>query len=645
MKNKKTIYQTKFNSKKIINFFYEKGQNITYLIPYYQREFCWNKDDLEIFLLQIENSIKKNENSYFFGFIIFQDLENNKKNMRIIDGQQRMIVFSLFMICFYFFLKEKNNDKNQSKIENIEKYIFNEKNSLNKLTLKFDIFHKDRQEYTKITKLISKNEEWDKDSIDKWIIKNNKTNKTQIFKRFKFIWDFFKKRLNKDEELEKYFNFFEKIEIYPIDIGESSYNSKIIFESLNSTGKPLNLVQLIKNYIFIGFDEKPSEIIEDIQNWEKNLNLLSKPKISKPFEEFFNVYVHILQNKKIKLTKNKALYWNFRQIFPEFFNKETNQNKEIVQSLSKNISIFCCLFSLKNKKEDFDLKTFYEDNLRKNADILCLISLKAGFFHLKAFGWEFKILLHFFSLLSYQKIIKSKTYIECITALSALELFLRIIKGKIGHLSPIYISFIQKIILEINEKNFSENIKNILLFKTNLKNLDDLFYKEIKNFLRRTLEKENIFFEKYKDDKGLSELIKTNLNNKTSTDFRNLNKSILEFLLAFSEDIEFKKTKFDLEHIRPKSYDKNKKALKVSYELGNLILLEEHINKSVGDLSFFKKTKQYEESKNTDVQNFLNNNGKKQEWNSDSIESRTKEKLSEFTKIIEKLFKKWLKKT
>ncbi|WHP39295.1 MAG: DUF262 domain-containing protein [Mollicutes bacterium] len=110
-----------------------------------------------MFLFQLKNSLEKAEESYFLGLILFQDLESNKiKNkFQIIDGQQRLVVFSLFMICFYLFFKEqKDTDESKTNMEYIQNCIFNSDLS-KKLILKFNDFHEDGDTYKDITDFIS----------------------------------------------------------------------------------------------------------------------------------------------------------------------------------------------------------------------------------------------------------------------------------------------------------------------------------------------------------------------------------------------------------------------------------------------------------------------------------------------------------
>ena len=75
----------------------------TYLIPRYQREYSWNSKELIDFwndilgqLTEQEGDIKTSE--YFFGTIILiGDMIQPNKPIEIVDGQQRMTTFTIFL--------------------------------------------------------------------------------------------------------------------------------------------------------------------------------------------------------------------------------------------------------------------------------------------------------------------------------------------------------------------------------------------------------------------------------------------------------------------------------------------------------------------------------------------------------------------
>ena len=77
----------------------------TYVVPRYQREFSWGKQEIEELYYDVfkrlicdkeSGSIKNSE--YFFGNILLQgDMVGPNKDMFIIDGQQRLTAITIFL--------------------------------------------------------------------------------------------------------------------------------------------------------------------------------------------------------------------------------------------------------------------------------------------------------------------------------------------------------------------------------------------------------------------------------------------------------------------------------------------------------------------------------------------------------------------
>ena len=90
-----------FNSKPIVlqTFFTDKK----YIIPRYQREYSWSKEQLEDFYSDIVSNIKKEKGTYkiqeyFFGTVILVgNMEKPNKPIEIIDGQQRITTITIFL--------------------------------------------------------------------------------------------------------------------------------------------------------------------------------------------------------------------------------------------------------------------------------------------------------------------------------------------------------------------------------------------------------------------------------------------------------------------------------------------------------------------------------------------------------------------
>nr|WP_300366283.1 DUF262 domain-containing protein [Brachyspira sp.] len=77
------------------------NNNFYYFIPLYQRDYSWKKDNISEFINDIFEAynayINGYNNNYFFGSIItvVDEKDNNKHN--VIDGQQRLTTFILFL--------------------------------------------------------------------------------------------------------------------------------------------------------------------------------------------------------------------------------------------------------------------------------------------------------------------------------------------------------------------------------------------------------------------------------------------------------------------------------------------------------------------------------------------------------------------
>ena len=78
-------------------------QSNKFSIPRYQREYSWEKKQLEDFYLDIVSNIGKNEEvfknqDYFFGTVILVgEMKKHDVSIEIIDGQQRITTITIFL--------------------------------------------------------------------------------------------------------------------------------------------------------------------------------------------------------------------------------------------------------------------------------------------------------------------------------------------------------------------------------------------------------------------------------------------------------------------------------------------------------------------------------------------------------------------
>jgi uncharacterized protein with ParB-like and HNH nuclease domain len=122
---------------------YFQPQGYDFIIPEYQREFSWGKDNVSQLFLDLTNgvsridssdtdSVKKSEKSKFLGCIIqwLRKAEENKdyyphtnkhvKDIReIIDGQQRTSTLLLIFIRYYFYFDNQRKELNKNDEEKV----------------------------------------------------------------------------------------------------------------------------------------------------------------------------------------------------------------------------------------------------------------------------------------------------------------------------------------------------------------------------------------------------------------------------------------------------------------------------------------------------------------------------------------------
>jgi uncharacterized protein with ParB-like and HNH nuclease domain len=76
-----------------------------YEVPYFQREYSWNRDDWSDFIHDLLVSKDSNLN-HFFGFMAFQRIKKDNK-VYIIEGQQRIVTVLIQIAVARDILRER----------------------------------------------------------------------------------------------------------------------------------------------------------------------------------------------------------------------------------------------------------------------------------------------------------------------------------------------------------------------------------------------------------------------------------------------------------------------------------------------------------------------------------------------------------
>jgi uncharacterized protein with ParB-like and HNH nuclease domain len=207
-----------------------EGQ-LQYVIPLFQRAYSWDKKEWEVLWDDIVDLCEmENPRSHFIGSIVSMPTVSVPEGVAkylLIDGQQRITtIFAILSV-----LRDRAREANQRNIAD----EINECYLVNKFKEGVDFY-----------KLMPT--QADRDSFAKIINGSELTIDSQIAKAY----DFFKRKIKQKnidtEVIKKIITAHFSIVSIVLDPDDNPY---LVFESLNSKGRPLTPADLIRNYFFM----------------------------------------------------------------------------------------------------------------------------------------------------------------------------------------------------------------------------------------------------------------------------------------------------------------------------------------------------------------------------------------------------------
>jgi uncharacterized protein with ParB-like and HNH nuclease domain len=216
----------------------------SFFIPPFQRAYAWGKSEIDRYfgdvIRIIESELKPEQHDkleHFFGTVVIKEESEGFANKSIVvDGQQRLTTTLIFLIA----LRDLESD------ETHKNYI-----TENYLKNNTSIFE-DKIKLKQVTK------DWDAykalvngDEPEGGIIKN-------AYRLFSKLIAEKKKTETKFEiKFEHYIKAIQRMNVAVIFLDERPHKGEdpqIIFETLNSLGKPLTLADLVRNFILLSMN-------------------------------------------------------------------------------------------------------------------------------------------------------------------------------------------------------------------------------------------------------------------------------------------------------------------------------------------------------------------------------------------------------
>ncbi len=319
----------KIKKSNIIDLF---NKNEKFIIPLFQREFTWNKNEIIPFLESIiepfRNKINGKNNQVFedfFGNFLLQ-IEGDEVN--VIDGQQRLTVLFLFFLNLYDKYKEvielnKNNfnkrderivEKLLKKMENITYYWKEDEDGKPFKTLKIEFKNDIFQErfnsrkktknllYYKANKLIN-------DMVEDLIIQfNEKFEEIEILEELihfltnEYI-EYFSIGLIEIDNIDFAIDTFEKMNTNKVDLSEWDLLRSLYMKFLKENNQKKEQQDLINldDFYFNKLKKKNKD--------DKNIGIVGDAKNNKDFFEIIEIFI------KGRVDQKKEKYINVKKIY------------------------------------------------------------------------------------------------------------------------------------------------------------------------------------------------------------------------------------------------------------------------------------------------------------------------------------------
>jgi len=308
---------------------------VSFFIPPFQRAYAWGRPEIERFFYDVRRIIEseldsnqKDKLEHFFGTLVLkEETEGFSTRWLIIDGQQRLTTVLLFLIA----LRDLEiNERNKELITST--YLVNPSSDF-----------QDKIKLKQVTK------DWD---AYRALIKGEKPVPGNITRAYELL-----KRLiieyhesNQELTIEHYIKAIQRLNVAVIFLDERPFKGEdpqVIFETLNSLGRPLTLSDLVRNYILLGLrSNDQTEVYDNI--WYPNIEKVLEDDTS----YFFRDYLQYKKSTYLKVVSDnntKELYQEFKEFVKNEFGERVH---DFVSDITKYVKLYKWIIREKYDSDD-----------------------------------------------------------------------------------------------------------------------------------------------------------------------------------------------------------------------------------------------------------------------------------------------------
>lgn len=297
----------------LIGIFSEEENN-RYLIPRFQRDYEWGKEQIENFWSDLESVKAGSRENLFFGNFIFLK-SDDKKSFYVIDGQQRMTTVQLLLIALRTRAKALNDDALQiANINNLIEYVANKFAKQSRTELKRLMVSKTIQPLFNVVSDF----QWDGVIPEKLGGLDGRTYR-KIKGKIEPIYNFFYEKIKdkNTQELADILLALQHVFVTKIEIDDPQ-DAFDIFERTNARGIKLAQADLVKNLLFQNTEEDLHDEIEN--NWESIISN-SNDNLSQMLKYYVVTFNGATRRKDIfSILSKKAKNSSIREIIDSLSN-------------------------------------------------------------------------------------------------------------------------------------------------------------------------------------------------------------------------------------------------------------------------------------------------------------------------------------
>ena len=293
--------------------------NKKFYIPKYQRDYAWEKKNIETFI----NDIYNNTN-YYIGNISISE----KDDLELIDGQQRIIsAYLCFAVLNRLFAEKKINgfEKQILFIENKPRIILDDRTA---------------DQYTKIMSYL----------INCQDVPEN-VSKCNEYKQYKNIYSILK--TYPIDELKLFYSNLKNCQLVTISCKNTSITSYQLFLNLNTKGVKLTNCDIVKSLLFSELEKDENEFDSYRNSWhEMTMSIFN-------LDDYFATYLMVFHStNKTRITKNNIIDEFKKEI------KDHNSAKKIFDNLTSINSVYYCTYlAIVEGKTKYYINLFNESSV------------------------------------------------------------------------------------------------------------------------------------------------------------------------------------------------------------------------------------------------------------------------------------------